>query len=145
VWKISKDHSHNVFLDLATHEPTMMSSLDLPPIAEDLPRRRRMWSLLAIPLYDVLLDEATWAEDYAAIGRVARELGYSPRQVHRIYWREVVPAFLGAGSRMDLRSNEWLVDAIANRRWLPLGLAYLASPFWAYFAWACWPDIERNL
>lgn len=104
-----------------------------------------MWSLLANPLYDVLLDDETRDEDYVAIGRVARELGYSTRQVHRIYWREVVPAFLGAGNRLDLRSDDWLVDAMTNRRWLPWGLAYLASPFWAYFGWACWPDIERNL
>jgi hypothetical protein len=100
-----------------------------------------MWVLCASPLFDFWLDEGPREEDFRAVARVAREVGYSLSEVRAIYWREVVPAIMGTWGPMDPASPAWLERAIRQRPRVGYWLSWLLRPWWGWVAWVYWRKI----
>jgi hypothetical protein len=112
----------------------------LPPRDEDGERRRRVWILCASPLLDFWLDEEPAEDDFRAVGRVAKEVGYSYQDIKTIYWSEVVPVVLGTWGPIDQ-----IEKRIAQRPRLGYWLTWILRPWWGWVAWEYWRKIKKAM
>ena len=112
---------------------------------EEMDRRRRMWVLCASPLFDFFIDMEPDEDDFRAVGRTAREVGYTSDDVKRIYWREVVPAIMGTWGRMDPANPEWLERRIRQQPRIGYRLSWILRPWWGSTAWQYWRRIRKEL
>ena len=117
----------------------------LLPLQQDIERRRQMWSLLAEPLFAVVLDEEPWEADFQRIDRAAIELGYSDDDLRTIYWKEVMPAVVGTWSLSGFESPGWLEQRIFRPPWLGFFLTCLLCPWWIWITWDTWREIRRGI
>jgi hypothetical protein len=116
----------------------------LPP-SQDLDRRRRVWQVLAGPLFDFACDEEPSCADFQAVSRVVLECGYTEDEVSAIYWAEVVPAIAGNWGSFDPINLKWLEQRIIHPPRIGHLLTCLFRPWWILAAHEYWRIITKAI
>lgn len=113
-----------------------------PPAADDLERRRPVWSVLSELFLDTELDES----DYTRICAVLAKSEYNVPQLEEILYRELHPVLFGnllnvAGEWAGFDEN-WLEQSILN---LKLRTRTWAIVPWKWMVRAGWIELMRKL